>query len=368
MPCKLDTAARGRHRFSISTRFMQDYGIEAPVSGATQLATVKGRRGVEVYSIGTDQRLHRFSRESTGKWSRTALPWKASSLAAVPQRSGSDKLFFAELSSAAGGEEAGSCAKQKAVTVWELDDSGSELRRRLHGRFATTDPKVYGVRIFALDRGHRIHTLRQTGGGGAHPPRFTGTWRRVDGVRADGSGPAFDRIRALRHGDGEVSLLALDGEDRLWSISLDDAGQGRPEEVGIRAAHVAVAAADDGAEAFAVSRQNQLLWLRKSALRDGWRVEKIGWDASRAEKTRLDVYRTGLTIFDEDHDAVAGVPVRVTAAERMPSTVNGLAYAIGPGEPVLAETNAFGKICVTFELTERKPAPALSFEAESLQH
>lgn len=495
MPCDTDTARPGRHRFSISTRFMRDYGFEAPVSGATELVTARGPRGrLEVLSIGTDQRIHHFIRDAAGKWSRLRWPWRASSLAVVPQRDGTDKVFFAELTV---GEPAGPAGhEKKTVTVFELEDLvsleelGAEPRRRLLGRFETTDPKVYGVgplsgvqcrdgsnilvtalaarpgadmsrwvvlfghrsstgalslseskgvvarkvlvagedpgstrwphmtfvllnggvprvewgmrsgvllqseeipvpelaevaaidvvrdhrgylRIFALDRGHRIHVLAQTGGGDGDAPRFASAWRRLDAARADGSRPSFDRIRALRQRNGDLTLFALDGDDGLWSISEEAGGSsdrwGGLAVIGIRAAHITAASTDDNRlEVFAVSRHNQLLWLRQRERRDGWRLESIGWDASSSEKIKLDVYRTGLTIFDGDYDAVVpGVPVRVTATEKMPSTVNGLTYTIGPDEPVLAETNAFGKLSVTFELTELRPAPALSFEAGS---
>lgn len=478
-----EEALRGRHRFAISTKFIRDFGIEAPVSGATQLVAARGHRGrLELFSIGTDQRIHHFSRDFSGTWTRLRLPWKASSLAVVPQRDGSDKVFFADFV----------VDEKRTVTVYELENAGREPQRLLVGRFVTTDPKVYGLgelsglqcrngsnilvtslaarsgahtsswvvlfghgsstgalslgegkgvvarkvlvanedpgstrwphmsfvlmdenglrvewgkrsgvllqseripipellnvveidvardhrgylRIFALDRDHRIHVLCQTGGGGSHPPRWTSTWMSPDTTLADGSRPTFHRIFALRQGQGDLVLFALDTEDRLWSISEEDAGTidgwGRLEELGVRAAHLAVASTDESyVEVFAVSRQNELFRLSKSRRGENWHCEKVGWDASDSEKILHDVYRTGLTIFDEHQDTVAGVPIRVTATEKIPSTVNGLTYTLGPGEPVLAETNAFGKICVTFELTEKKRVPSLSFEAGFLDN
>lgn len=495
-------AAHGRHRFSISTKLMQDYGIETPVCGATQLVTAKGAGGrQEVFSIGSDRHIHHFRRNEEGRneggrWSRRCLPWQAVSMAVVLQRDGSEKVYFAQLTDSQDG--AG-----KAASVYELENGGREPQRRLHGRFVTTDPNVYGLgplsgvhlddgsdllvttlathpgndssswlvlfghrsstgalslgsgrslgdgrgvtaervevapqdpgsirwphvalllldkgrlrlelgtragvllqsrgvalpelvdvvdakivrdrrgnhKIFALDRRHRLFVLCQIGGGGERPPRFPAQWIELDCIQRDGSRPALRRLYPQRRGDGSLEVFALDAQDRLWSITERPERRdlprsprgdvaleawGRLHDLGIHAAHLGAAPRlGQRAEVFAVSRQNQLLWLRRDQL-ENWRLERVGWDALDSERHRIQLYRTGLTVLDESHCAVAGVPVSITATERMPTTVNGLSYAIGPSDAVEVTTNAFGLISVTFETTDERPAPSLSFQA-----
>jgi len=217
------------------------------------------------------------------------------------------------------------------------------------------------LHLFAIDEQRRLHSLEQTGGGGAEPPSWAPAWTRLD-PHPDAD-VRVETVRAYRCG-AKVAVFAIDPEDRLFQVRAARAGGWR--DLATRAAQLAVVPRPDGSvELLAVSRQNRLCRLFRGQ-DDTWRREPILWPVPEPPSW-IQVYRSGLTILDDRQDRVSGVSVRITADERLPMVVNGMSYAVGPGEPVEARTNPFGQVNVTFEVSEpRGGLPSLSFAAEVL--
>ncbi len=130
----LSTTAETTYKFTVQTRQDRDPGVETPVSAERDVLAVRRRDGeVDLYTIGSEGRLHRFRREGKG-WRQQSLGFRADSLAAVPQRDGSDKVFFGEV-----GEHS------LLVSVYELERKREKISRRAVGRLATSDSKVCGI-------------------------------------------------------------------------------------------------------------------------------------------------------------------------------------------------------------------------------
>lgn len=476
------------HKFSITTRTLQEHGVSMPVSGATEAVAARGVHGnIELFTIGSDGVLNRFFRDSDDSLVRQRLPFRAERLAAVPQVAGPDRVYFTEMSRRSRG-------KKRTLLIYEivLRDDGTVSRRRA-GRMTTVDPQVYGVspltgiscrdgsdalltsfaahppsdassfalifrrgrgfgllsmsetggiaasrveaapgdpltvrwpflplfmlyegrlrvewgvhhgalvqslplelpelrsvngdrelidfsltraadgnlRLFVLDADHSVYMLSQVSGVASEPPVWADSWVRVDTAIA-GLRPKLRRLHAVRH-NGRLMLFALDAGDRLYSLTEEDSGWQEPNRIATGVGHLAAREGENGrVELFAITRQDQLIWLRpnRAGRTEGSRKRLIAWQVDDQDRSLMTVYRTSLTIMNDDEGHVRNAPVSITADDAVTAVVNGQSYKLGPNQPIVARTNSFGLINVLFETQEGTKVPSLHFSADFLE-
>jgi hypothetical protein len=137
------------------------------------------------------------------------------------------------------------------------------------------------------------------------------------------------------------------------------------EDLGVKAARFTVFGGPDGrTEILAISRADRLIHLRNTG-RGHWSRKNIAW---RAEATghRRHLLRAALTVKHEGHGEASGLPVWVSATDRLSAVVNGLSHSLEPGTAIEVLTDALGKIDVAFEAESLDGVPSLNFEAEFL--
>jgi hypothetical protein len=221
------------------------------------------------------------------------------------------------------------------------------------------------LRLFVLDAAGRLHVLAQTGSVEGRPI-WASAWQTLDTSTAEAERTYLRQLKSHRTAEGDLIVLATDHDDNLFAITESGKGWGLIKDLETKAAHFDVGVDEKGhLEVFAVSRHDHFVRLARSE-KGRFDRQVIEWDAASGECRILNVYRTGLSILNEDDGMVAGVKVYITANRQLSAVVNGLSYSLNPSEPVVALTNAFGKVNVIFEVQGKQSVPSLSFEADFL--
>lgn len=223
--------------------------------------------------------------------------------------------------------------------------------------------------IFAIDAGHRLFHLAQVDGAEGEAPQWAAEWRELRTVLPGGRCPTLDRLHAVSREDGGLELFLLDEDDHLWHLSERRGPLGRHWspllDLGVHAAHLATGIDGQGrVQLFAVTRKDQLLWLRQVEP-SSWVQRKIAWRGTGGNHPR-NVYRTNFTLRDTEGVGAPEVPILITATDRLPMTINGRSYAVGPEHPLQIPTNSLGQINISFEWDEPCDVPTLNLEADFL--
>lgn len=321
---KILPAESSSHKFTITTKQMQDYGVETPVCGATELVTVKDGAGrLEVFSIGSDGYLYQLRRDGFdgSHWRLRRLPWRARALAAVPQRDGTDRVYFLDMK----GE------RTSLTSVYELvPTQDGRLRKSRRGRLSTTDPRVYGVSGLAgveTSDGSNVLVTALA----AHPPGAASNWvlvfreRRGFGAlsTAETHGVVATRVVVASPEPGSAEwpgiglAMIYDGGLRLeWGVRSGPLLQTEPVALPSLADAADLAVVTDGAgrlRLFALDTAGRLHVLAQVGTVDGRPVWAPGWTAidtataegERAYLRRVKAVRTGsgdLVVFAVDEE------------------------------------------------------------------
>jgi len=314
-------AESSTHKFTITTKQMQDYGVETPICGATELVTVKDGAGrLEVFSIGSDGYLYQLRRDGFDGtyWRLRRLPWRAQALAAVPQRDGTDRVYFLDMK----GE------RTHRTSVYELVPAqDGRLHKSRRGRLATTDSRVYGVSGLAgveTSDGSNVLVTALA----AHPPGAASNWvlifrdSRGFGAlsKAETHGVVATRVAVVSPEPGSVEwpglglVMVFDGKLRLeWGVRSGPLLQTEPVALPDLDDAVEIDVTSDGAgrlRIFALDTAGRLHVLTQAGTADGRPVWAPGWtaiDTSTAEGERTHLRRIRAVRKGDGHLVVFAV-------------------------------------------------------------